>query len=102
MPTETSPFRHFAGTRLRVLLPPQTGGEDSVEPTFRSHRRRRRRLPPEVLTNEEVCALMQACGRFTPTGTPRMSIHVLKNQQSMRINLALSVLASRAILNRVC
>lgn len=52
---------------------------------------RRRRLPPEVLTDAEVCALMKACGRYAPTGIRNRALIALLYRTGLRINEALSL-----------
>ena len=51
----------------------------------------RRRLPPEVLTDAEVCALMRACGRHAPTGQRNRALIALLYRAGLRINEALSL-----------
>ena len=53
--------------------------------------RRPRRLPPEVLTDAEVCALMRACGRYAPTGMRNRALIALLYRTGLRINEALSL-----------
>ncbi len=50
-----------------------------------------RRLPPEVLTDAEVCALMRACGRRAPTGLRNRALIALLYRTGLRINEALSL-----------
>ncbi len=58
---------------------------------WRRNARPKRRLPPEVLTDEEVCALMRVCGCFTPTGGRNRALIALLYRTGLRINEALSL-----------
>lgn len=51
----------------------------------------KRRLPPEVLTDAEICALMNACGRHAPTGIRNRALIVLLYRTGLRINEALNL-----------
>ncbi len=51
----------------------------------------RRRLPPEVLTDAEVCVLMGACGRYAATGLRNRALIALLYRAGLRINEALSL-----------
>ena len=78
--------------RLRVLMPPQMECERNAPPIFRSPTTRpKRRLPPEVLTDDEVCALMRACGRHAPTGLRNRALIAMLYRTGLRINEALSL-----------
>ena len=48
-------------------------------------------MPPEVLADAEVCALMQACGRHTPTGLRNRALIALLYRAGLRINEALTL-----------
>ena len=50
-----------------------------------------RRLPPEILSDAEVCALMRACGRHAPTGLRNRALIALLYRTGLRINEALSL-----------
>ena len=50
-----------------------------------------RRLPPEVLTDAEVCALMRACSPYAPTGLRNRALIALLYRAGLRINEALSL-----------
>jgi len=50
-----------------------------------------RRLPPEVLSNEEVCALMDACGRYTPLAIRHRALIAMLYRTGLRINEALAL-----------
>jgi len=50
-----------------------------------------RRLPPEVLSDAEVCALMRACGRHAPTGLRNRALIALLYRAGLRITEALSL-----------
>ncbi len=52
----------------------------------------KRRFPPEVLTDEEVRALMDACGKFTPTGIRNRALIAVLYRSGLRINEALALL----------
>jgi site-specific recombinase XerD len=54
-------------------------------------RRVRRRLPPEVLSNEEVCALMDACGRYAPLAIRHRALIAMLYRTGLRINEALAL-----------
>jgi len=76
---------------LRVLLPPQMERNRNGPPTpHPAAARPKRRLPPEVLTDAEVCALMGTCGRYAPTGLRNRALIALLYRTGLRINEALS------------
>ncbi len=52
----------------------------------------KRRFPPEVLTDQEVRALMDACGKFTPTGIRNRALITVLYRSGLRINEALALL----------
>lgn len=54
-------------------------------------RRPKRRLPPEVLTDEEVRALLGACGSWTPTGLRNRALIALLYRAGLRISEALAL-----------
>ena len=56
-----------------------------------SSKRPSRRLPPEVLTDAEVCNLMRACSRYAPTGLRNRALIALLYRAGLRINEALSL-----------
>ena len=119
MSTETRRVRRTRGPTLRVVLPPpedEGGGERGSCQEIRysrgaalhddqyndsraardgsSVRGRRaakpaRRLPPEILTDDEVCAMMRACGRYAPTGLRNRALIALLYRTGLRINEAL-------------
>lgn len=91
MPTETSQSRRPVRPRLRVVLPPAEG-EFAVAPEIHGKRPRpTRRLPPEVLTDEEVRALMDACGRYAPLALRNRGLIALLYRTGLRINEALAL-----------
>jgi site-specific recombinase XerD len=49
----------------------------------------KRRLPPEILTDDEVCAMMRACGRYAPTGLRNRALIAMLYRTGLRINEAL-------------
>lgn len=51
----------------------------------------RRRLPPEILTDAEVCALMRACSRYAPTGIRNRALIAMLYRTGLRINEALGL-----------
>lgn len=51
----------------------------------------KRKLPAEVLTDVEVCALMKACGRHAPTGIRNRALIALLYRTGLRINEALNL-----------
>jgi len=92
MARETSRFRPSQTPKLRVLLPPQMECKRNVSATLHpATMRPKRRLPPEVLTDNEVCALMRACGRHAPTGLRNRALIALLYRAGLRINEALSL-----------
>jgi integrase/recombinase XerD len=56
----------------------------------RRNRRPRRRLPPEILTNEEVCRLLAACAE-TPTGLRNRALIALMYRAGLRVGEALDL-----------
>ncbi len=64
---------------------------DRLPETPPGSKRRSRRLPPEVLTDAEVCALMLACSRYAPTGVRNRALIALLYRTGLRINEALSL-----------
>ncbi len=64
---------------------------DRLPETTRVSTRRSRRLPPEVLTNAEVCALMRACSRHASTGLRNRALIALLYRTGLRITEALSL-----------
>ncbi len=92
MKRETSRSRQSRAPRLRVLLPPQMECRQNARPRLHpATTRPKRRLPPEVLTDAEVCALMRACGRHAPTGLRNRALIALLYRAGLRINEALSL-----------
>jgi len=92
MTRETNRSRHSRTPVLRVLWPPEMECEQNPSQTIhRTATRPKRRLPPEVLSDAEVCALMQACGRYTPTGLRNRALIALLYRTGLRINEALSL-----------
>ncbi len=88
MATQASRKRPSKTPMLRVWLPAE------YRPTGapRTHRiAPKRRLPPEVLSDAEVCALMEACGRYAPTGLRNRALIALLYRSGLRINEALSL-----------
>lgn len=77
---------------LRLVLPPETDCRQNPTQTFQpTARRPTRHLPPEVLSDAEVCALMGACGRHAPTGLRNRALIALLYRTGLRINEALSL-----------
>ncbi len=92
MASETSRSRKSRAPTLRVLLSPEMECRQNAPPTLHpAATRPKRRLPPEVLTDEEVCALMQACGRHAPTGLRNRALIALLYRAGLRINEALNL-----------
>ena len=92
MARETSRYRQSRAPTLRALLPPQMEGRQDAPPTLHpAITRPKRRLPPEVLTDDEVCALMRACGRHAPIGLRNRALIALLYRTGLRINEALSL-----------
>ncbi len=52
---------------------------------------RGRKLPPEVLTDEEVCALIRACSSRAPTGIRNRAIITILYRSGLRIGEALDL-----------
>jgi site-specific recombinase XerD len=84
--------RHGPPERDRGHRPPPTHGSAHGAAHARPTRRKRpaRRLPPEVLSNEEVCALLAACGT-SPTGVRHRALLALLYRSGLRLNEALQV-----------
>ncbi len=92
MASETSRYRQSRAPTLRVLLPPQMEYRHNAPPMLHpAATRPKRRLPPEVLSDDEVCALMRACGRYAPTGLRNRALIALLYRAGLRINEALSL-----------
>ena len=92
MTRETNRCRQSRIPTLRVLLPPEMERRQTTPPTlYPTTTRPKRHLPPEVLTDAEVCALMRACGRYTPTGRRNRALLALLYRTGLRINEALSL-----------
>jgi len=92
MPRETSRSGQSPTPRLRVVLPPQMECRQNPPPTLHpATTKPKRRLPPEVLTDDEVCAMMEACGRYAPTGLRNRALIALLYRSGLRINEALSL-----------
>ncbi|MBX3316694.1 MAG: tyrosine-type recombinase/integrase [Phycisphaeraceae bacterium] len=51
----------------------------------------KRRLPPEVLTDEEVRALLDACGRYTPVALRNRALITLMYRAGLRVSEALTL-----------
>ena len=68
-------------------------GEPLAAPAARSQRRPKpkRRLPPEVLTDEEVRALLDACGRYTPVARRNRALITLMYRAGLRVSEALAL-----------
>jgi len=91
MARETNRSRQSRTPVLRVLWPPREGEPDASPTTHPKIIRPKRRLPPEVLSDAEVCALMEACGRYTPTGLRNRALIALLYRTGLRINEALNL-----------
>jgi len=92
MPRETSRSRRSPTPTLRVVLPPEMECRQNPPPTLHPATiKPKRRLPPEVLTDDEVCAMMEACGRYAPTGLRNRALIALLYRTGLRINEALSL-----------
>ncbi len=103
MAMETSQSRQLRTLTLRLLLPPQMECKQDAPPTLHpTVTRPKRRLPPEVLTDAEVCALMRACGRYAPTGLRNRALIALLYRAGLRINEALSLYPRRCVTARPC
>src|SRR5688572_13302450 len=51
----------------------------------------KRRFPPEVLTDQEVRALMDACGRYTATAVRNRAMIAVLYRSGLRISEALAL-----------
>ena len=90
MARETNWGRQSRVPRLRVLLPPPMECERNASSMLHpADTKPKRHLPPEVLTHSEVCALMDACGQYTPTGVRNRALIALLYRTGLRINEAL-------------
>ena len=88
----TSRSRQSRAPTLQVLWPPEMECEQNAPAMLHpATTRPKRRLPPEVLTDAEVCALMGACGRHAPTGLRNRALIALLYRTGLRINEALSL-----------
>ena len=77
---------------LHVWSPPPRECKQNAPPTLCPRGNRpKRRLPPEVLSDAEVCALMSVCGRHAPTGQRNRALIALLYRAGLRINEALSL-----------
>ena len=54
-------------------------------------RKPKRRFPPEVLSDEEVRALMDACGRYTMTAVRNRALIAVLYRSGLRISEALAL-----------
>ncbi|MGB2985596.1 MAG: site-specific integrase [Phycisphaerae bacterium] len=92
MARETSRSGRSRAPTLRVVLPPQMECRQNAPPTpHPATTRPKRRLPPEVLTDAEVRALMGTCGRYAPTGLRNRALIALLYRTGLRINEALGL-----------
>ena len=92
MKRETKRFWQSRAPTLRVWLPPPMECQQCAPRTlYPTTTRPKRRLPPEVLTDAEVCALMGACGGYAPTGLRNRALIALLYRAGLRINEALSL-----------
>ncbi len=92
MARETSRSGQSPTPTLRVVLPPQMECRQNPPATLHPVTTKpTRRLPPEVLSDDEVCALMLACGRYAPTGLRNRALIALLYRAGLRINEALSL-----------
>ncbi len=60
-----------------------------MPPTRNGHPHRR--FPPEILTDVEVCRLLDACNRQTPTGIRNQALIAILYRGGLRINEALDL-----------
>lgn len=87
-----SASRRSRAPTLRLVIPPPKESERNAPSADRpTCRKPKRRLPPEVLTDAEVRALMDACGRFTPIGLRDRALIALIYRTGLRINEAVSL-----------
>lgn len=63
----------------------------SRKPTTSSHPTKGKKLPPEVLSADEVRALIQACSHWAPTGIRNRALIVLLYRGQLRISEALAL-----------
>jgi len=84
--------RRARAPALRLVLPPQMECPQNAPLMLHpATARPNRRLPPEVLTDAEVCGLMGACGRHAPTGLRNRALIALLYRAGLRINEALTL-----------
>jgi len=76
---------------LRFVPPPLESKQVAASWSVLSVARPKRRLPPEVLSDAEVCALMGACGRHAPTGLRNRALIALLYRTGLRVNEALNL-----------
>ncbi len=82
--------------RIACVAPEERLGETlaaSAASAARPQRRPKpkRRLPPEVLTDEEVRALLDACGRYTPVALRNRALITLMYRAGLRVSEALAL-----------
>lgn len=78
---------HSQRVGVRVPEPAATAA-----PSSRTRRPKpKRRLPPEVLTDDEVRALLDACGRYTPVALRNRALITLMYRAGLRVSEALAL-----------
>lgn len=76
---------------IYVRSKPTRGDESRRGKRKKAEASKPRRLPPEVLTEEEVTKLMRACSHRAPTGIRNRALIALLYRTGLRINEALSL-----------
>ncbi|QYK49752.1 MAG: tyrosine-type recombinase/integrase [Phycisphaeraceae bacterium] len=84
------------GARIACVAREERPGETlaaSAATAARTPRRPKpkRRLPPEVLTDDEVRALLDACGRYTPVALRNRALITLMYRAGLRVSEALAL-----------
>ncbi|MBX3316455.1 MAG: tyrosine-type recombinase/integrase [Phycisphaeraceae bacterium] len=78
----------------RAAAPPSERVRETLAASAARTQRRpkpKRRLPPEVLTDEEVRALLDACGRYTPVALRNRALITLMYRAGLRVSEALAL-----------
>ena len=74
---------------LRIWI--STPGRSETTSITMSSNRPRRKYPPEILTNEEVCALLSACSTKAPTGVRNRALIAVLYRGGLRISEVLDL-----------
>ncbi len=86
---DATPRRRDWAASERLEPPGETLAATAARPQRRP--KPKRRLPPEVLTDEEVRALLDACGRYTPVALRNRALITLMYRAGLRVSEALAL-----------